>query len=135
MPHRAAAALASWGDTSKTFKMHAGGCAHCQFTGIGSVTSVAEVVETDEELMNDLITKGIAIARRRFRSRPDADTPMVEKAIALALQGKVDPWTILREVDKIPSKEQVDRDRRIGRAERARAAEEADRVNNDEEAA
>lgn len=135
MPHRAAAALASWGDTSMTFKMHAGGCAHCQFTGIGSVTSVAEVVETDEELMNDLITKGIAIARRRFRSRPDVDTPMVEKAIALALQGKVDPWTILREVDKIPSKEQVDRDRRIGRAERARAAEEADRVNNDEEAA
>lgn len=133
MPHRAASALASWGDTSTTFKVYAGGCAHCQFTGVGSVTSVAEVVETDEELMNDLITKGIAIARRRFRSRPDADTPMVEKAITLALKGQVDPWTILREVDKIPSKEQVDRDRRIGRAERARAAQDAARLTPEEE--
>lgn len=135
MPQRAAQALATWGDTSSTYKIHPGGCSRCQYTGAGSVTSVAEVVETDEELMNDLITKGIAIARRRFRSRPEADTPMVEKAIKLALEGLVDPYTIIREVDKIPSREQVDRDRRIGRAERARAAQDAAALAREEEIA
>jgi len=125
MPKRAAAALCSWGDTVSVFRLNPTGCVRCQYTGVGTVTAVAEVVETDEELMNDIVTKGVPVARRRYRSRPDADTPMVERAVKLALQGTVDPASIIREVALIPFKEQVDLDRARGRSEREHAAREA----------
>jgi len=121
MPRRAAEAFASWGDITSVRKRHPGGCSHCQFTGFEAVTAVAEVVETDEELMNDLIHHGVSVARRRFRSRPDADTSMVEKAIHRAMDGLLDPATILKEIDRIPSKVEIERERVTGRAERDRA--------------
>ena len=132
MPRRAAEAFASWGDRAKVRMRRPGGCSHCQFTGYESVTAVAEVVETDEELMNDLIQHGVSIARRRFRSRPGADTSMVEKAIERALAGLLDPSTILKEIDRIPPRDEVERERKIGRAERSKAAAQAQAIASPE---
>lgn len=125
-PKRAARAIASWGDMSLVYTKKRGGCSHCQYTGFKSVTAVAEVVEPDEELMSDLATYGADIARRRFRSRPEADTSMVEKAIDRVFEGIIDPWSILDEIDRIPTKQEIERDRRTGAYERSAAGKRMD---------
>lgn len=134
MPKLACEALLTWGDAASVFQINHEGCAECSYTGVASVTAVAEVVETDEELMNDFITRGVTPARRRYRSRPDADKPMVERAIAMALEGKVDPQAIISEVERIPFRDKVERDRRIGRRERELDARKAEEFLNEEPA-
>lgn len=135
MSREAASALVSWSNGEPIYQKSEEGCPHCQFTGVRNVTAVAEVVQTDEELMNDLVTRGVPVARRRFRSRPGADTSMVEKAIGLAIAGKVDPASIITEVGQIPARDQLELDRARGRAERAQAASEAQAMLSKEDAA
>ncbi|MBB2156621.1 Flp pilus assembly complex ATPase component TadA [Gluconacetobacter diazotrophicus] len=125
LPRMAIDAFTSWGDVSKARMVRPGGCERCEFMGVHHVSAVAEVVLTDEELMNDIISKGVAVARRRYRSRDDADTSMVEKAIRLALAGTIDPMAIVSEVGQIPFRDHVELDRRRGRAERMAAAKAA----------
>ncbi|NVN03724.1 Flp pilus assembly complex ATPase component TadA [Asaia spathodeae] len=134
LPKLACEALLTWGDSTSICQINQEGCAECSYTGVASVTAVAEVVETDEELMNDFITRGVTPARRRYRSRPDADKPMVERAIAMALDGKVDPQAIISEVERIPFRDKVERDRRIGRRERELDARKAEEFLNEEPA-
>ncbi len=123
MPRMSRDALRSWGDTAGVYCRNPDGCDHCDHTGIGSVTAVAEVVVTNTELMSNVIRYGVEIARQWHRARPDADTTMVEKSIRLAFDGRVDPADIIGEVGQIPFRDELEQERR--RAAAARAARDA----------
>gem|GEM_PF-3047205 len=128
MPRLARSALCEWGDTTKLYRANPEGCQHCNHTGTTGVTAVSEVIMTDEELMNDFVSRGVTAARRRFRSRPDADRTMAERAITLAYEGRIDPKSILADVGEIPSKAQLDLDRKRGALERAADQRNAEKL-------
>ncbi|WP_338333630.1 ATPase, T2SS/T4P/T4SS family [Acetobacter sp. LMG 32666] len=90
------------------------GCEHCYGTGIAGRTCVAEVIETDEELMSDFVTHGVNVARHRYRSRPDADPSLLETAMKLVAEGKLDPFDVNTTVDRIRPREKVLKERRDG---------------------
>lgn len=99
-------ALESWGDLST---MHTRGhdheCATCHGTGFMSETAVAEVVVTDEFLMRDILATNVLDAARRYRARPDSDKTMMEHAMDLVLDGKLDPLEAAARVGEIPMRE------------------------------
>ncbi|MFT8369750.1 MAG: ATPase, T2SS/T4P/T4SS family [Acetobacter sp.] len=90
------------------------GCEHCYGTGEVSRTCVAEVIETDEELMHDFVKHGVSVARHRYRSRPDADVSLLESAMKLVAEGKVDPFEVNTRVDRIRPREKVLKEREDG---------------------
>jgi type II secretory ATPase GspE/PulE/Tfp pilus assembly ATPase PilB-like protein len=90
------------------------GCEHCYGTGIAGRTCVAEVIETDEELMNDFVVHGVSVARHRYRSRPDADPSLLEAAMKLVAEGKLDPFDVNTTVDRIRPYEKVLKEREDG---------------------
>lgn len=99
-------ALRSWGDV-KEVKVRGSNqsCTTCSGHGVLGLSAVAEVVITDDELMTDFITLGSSAARTNYRRRvADADPSMLESAISLALQGKVDPSDIEEHVELITPK-------------------------------
>jgi type II secretory ATPase GspE/PulE/Tfp pilus assembly ATPase PilB-like protein len=80
------------------------GCEHCSNGSKGRI-GVAEVVLTDHELMEALVTQGVRAARRMHRQRPGADRSMLGNAMPLILQGVVSPMDVHRSVNKIVPKE------------------------------
>ncbi|ETC99457.1 hypothetical protein P792_03165 [Asaia sp. SF2.1] len=53
---------------------------------------------------------------------------MAERAIALAFEGRIDPKSILTDVGEIPSKAQLDLDRKRGALERAADQRNAEKL-------
>lgn len=123
MPSVSRDALRSWGDTSGVYRRNPDGCDHCNHMGNDSPTAVAEVVVANTELMSNVIRYGVEIARQWHRARPDADSTMVEKSIALAFEGRVDPADIIGEVGQIPFRQDLEQERH--RAAATRAARDA----------
>lgn len=97
---RLLSALSTWGDTQNV-RFRGTGCLHCQGTGVAGRKAVAEVVLCDESLMRDFLEEGSEIARQRYRLRPDADGSLLERSIALVLEGGVDPVAVEDQVDWI----------------------------------
>lgn len=96
-------ALDTWGDMAKVHvKGH--GCKTCSGEGVLGRKAVAEVVLTDADLMKDLVEHGSEVARRNYRSRPDADKAMLETALQRVFAGNVDPRSVEKMVAKIASK-------------------------------
>jgi len=128
MGPQACEAFMSWGAHDRARMRKPDGCPKCKGTGVADLIAVAEIVQTDEELMNDIVTSGVAVARRRYRSRPDADPSMVERAVRLALEGRIDPASIISEIAQIPFRDQVELDRLRGKAEREAARRKANAI-------
>ncbi|QEO18739.1 GspE/PulE family protein [Acetobacter vaccinii] len=107
-------AVPGWCDDLTHVRQVGPGCAACYGTGYTGRTVVAEVVETDERLMNDFIMLGVSRARHRYRSRPDADPSMLETAMGLVARGIVDPFDVNTRVDRIRPKDVVLEERHLG---------------------
>lgn len=114
MTRRAREAVLTWGDDPSAIRRMGPGCEHCNGTCIAGRTAVAEVVETDEQLMSDFVEYGTAVARHRFRARKDVDPPMVETAMGRVFRGLVDPYTVTQTVDRIRARDVVLAEREAG---------------------
>jgi type II secretory ATPase GspE/PulE/Tfp pilus assembly ATPase PilB-like protein len=66
-------------------------CTVCHGAGIHKRIAVAEVIETNPEMMEHLRARDICAAKREHRARPDADRSMLEQTIDLVLSGQVAP--------------------------------------------
>lgn len=119
MTHRAREAVLTWGDDPSAIRRTGPGCEHCDGTGSNGRTGVAEVVETDEQLMSDFVEFGVAVARHRFRARDNVDPPMVETAMGRVFEGLVDPYAVTQIVDGLRARDVVLAEREAG-ARRAR---------------
>ena len=107
-------AIPSWCPDMTLVRRIGTGCEHCYGTGISGRTCVAEVIETDAELMTDFVRYGENVARHRYRSRPDADPSLLETAMQLVAEGKLDPFDVNTIVERIRDKEKVLEERRNG---------------------
>ncbi|PAK76978.1 hypothetical protein B8X00_12285, partial [Acetobacter fabarum] len=107
-------AALSWCPDPTLIRRVGTGCEQCYGTGIAGRTCVAEVIETDEELMNDFVAHGVSVARHRYRSRPDADPSLLEAAMKLVAEGKLDPFDVNTTVDRIRPREKVLKERQDG---------------------
>lgn len=107
-------AIPSWCPDMTLVRRIGPGCEHCYGTGIADRTCVAEVIETDAELMTDFVRYGENVARHRYRSRPDADPSLLETAMQLVAEGKLDPFDVNTIVERIRDKEKVLEERRNG---------------------
>ncbi|MBB2164490.1 Flp pilus assembly complex ATPase component TadA [Gluconacetobacter aggeris] len=119
MPRRTREAVPTWGPDPSRIRRAGPGCHHCLGTGIGGRTAVAEVVETDEELMSDFVRHGVSVARHRFRARKGVDASMVETAMGRVFAGLVDPYQVTAKVDRIRTYDAVMAERAAGAAEAA----------------
>jgi hypothetical protein len=102
----AMASLNTWGNTSKV-RIRGDGCNDCGQSGIKGRYAIAEVIETDEELMRDFVEGSTAIARQNYRARPNAEKSMIERAIAMVLAGQVDPVAVEDNIDVIPPRDKL----------------------------
>lgn len=108
-------AVGTWGSNPKEIRKKGKGCEHCTFTGYaGKPWVVAEVVDADEALMGDLVTYGTTIARHRYHARSNADTTMLEKAMELVFSEQVDPFDVIRIVDRIRPRDAILKERELG---------------------
>lgn len=109
-------AVSTWGSSMQNIRRKGAGCEHCTQTSYdGKPWLVAEVVDADETLMADFIQYGTTIARHRYRARSDADTPMLDKAMALVFEGRVDPFDVIRaRVGRLRSRDGLLRERERG---------------------
>ncbi|GBR25669.1 GspE/PulE family protein [Gluconobacter japonicus] len=114
MPRQTCQAVLTWGDDPTRIRRTGPGCEHCLGTGIAGRTAVAEVVETDEQLMSDFVQYGVSIARHRFRARKGVDPSMVETAMTRAFAGIVDPYEVTAKVDRIRTRTAVMEERYAG---------------------
>ena len=114
MPRQTCQAVLTWGDDPTRIRRTGPGCEHCLGTGIAGRTAVAEVVETDEQLMSDFVQYGVCIARHRFRARKDVDPSMVETAMTRVFAGIVDPYEVTAKVDRIRTRTAVMEERYAG---------------------
>lgn len=89
-------AIGTWGKGRSTsdIRMIGPGCPHCAYTGVVGRRVVAEVVDPDEVLMADFIEFGPTIARHRYHTRSSADSTMLEKAMGLVFDGRMDPFDV-----------------------------------------
>lgn len=99
LPERVVAGLSSRGQIDRV-ALRGPGCPHCAGDGTRGRAAIAEVVVMDDELASDFIEHGTAIARTRYRQRHNTDS-MLEAAIALVLQGEVDPRAVEKNIDLI----------------------------------
>ncbi len=82
------------------------GCKHCDFDGIKGITAVAEVIRTDDELMQVYRDKGTIAARNFHRlERPKSDRAMVYHAMTHVIRGNADPRFVAESIDEIPMNE------------------------------
>lgn len=116
MPRSTNEAVLTWGDNKDAIRRVGPGCVHCQGTGTHDRTAVAEIIETDEELMSDFVRFNASVARHRFRARNGVDPSMVETALKHVFSGTVDPFDVLTEVDRIRPLDVVMEERAKGRA-------------------
>lgn len=114
MPRSTNAAVLTWGDNRDIIRRIGPGCEHCHGTGTHDRTAVAEIIETDEELMSDFVQFSTSVARHRFRARKGVDPSMVETALKRVFTGKVDPFDVLTEVDQIRPRDVVMEEREKG---------------------
>jgi general secretion pathway protein E len=96
-------ALQTWGDVSQV-KFRGKGCANCGGSGLRNRTAVAEIIVTQTDFMNDLLKHGTDVARDNYHALPSSDLPMIERAINLVLEGKVDAFDVMDRVDVIRPK-------------------------------
>lgn len=101
---RLVSALESWGDINEV-RLKGPGCATCNHDGTTRRFAVAEIVVTDEKLMNDFIEHGSETARRNYRARENTDPSLLEAAIQHVLSGLVDPAAVEESIDVICVKE------------------------------
>lgn len=95
--------MATWGNV-ELVRIRGKGCAECRNSGVIRRQAIADVVLHDAEIMTDYIEHGVEIARRNYRARPTSDKSMLERAIAMSLQGKIDPISIEDTINVIPRK-------------------------------
>lgn len=107
-------AIPSWCPDMSRVRRVGAGCEHCYGTGISGRTCVAEVIETDAELMSDFVRYGENVARHRYRSRPDADPSLLETAMERVAEGKLDPFDVNTIVERIRHREKVLKERHDG---------------------
>lgn len=96
--------LSTWGDTSRVH-LRGPGCKDCGDTGIVDREAVAEVVLSDEELMDTFLKDGFVEARRRHRARPGSDLSLLANAMDRVLEGRFSPLDVHRHVHRLESAE------------------------------
>lgn len=88
-------ALKSYGNLADVRFRSDEGCDACRggVPGLSHRSAVAEVIETDPDLMNDIMDqdRGAAVARKRFRERSDTDKSVLSQTMDRVLAGSVDP--------------------------------------------
>jgi type II secretory ATPase GspE/PulE/Tfp pilus assembly ATPase PilB-like protein len=103
---RLMSALKTYGNLADV-RLRGEGCEHCHYKTIKGRRAVAEVIQTDPDLMNDLIEHGADTARRNFRARSDTDDSILATAMEIVLQGELDPRDVGPNVDYVREKELV----------------------------
>lgn len=107
--------LATWGSLDGVY-LRGEGCPECSYAGTQGRKLIMEIVLNDEELAQDFIDHGVAIARRNYRKRrTDACPSLLESAVNLAIAGVIDPRTIEDKVAPLRRKD-ADDDRASGKA-------------------
>lgn len=100
--------LETWGSLDK-IALKGPGCPACSHTGSQGRRLIMEIVLNDDELAQDFIEKGVAIARRNYRRRrADACPSLLESAINLVLSGIADPNVIEDKVAPMRPKESAE---------------------------
>jgi type II secretory ATPase GspE/PulE/Tfp pilus assembly ATPase PilB-like protein len=103
---RLMSALKTYGNLADV-RLRGEGCDACHRKGIKGRRAVAEVIHTDQRLMNDFINHGPDEARRNFRARSDTDNSILSTAMEMVLAGELDPRDVGDNVDVVVPKEQV----------------------------
>lgn len=93
--------LSTYGDLSGV-RVRGEGCSECDYDGLSDRQAAAEIVVTDEDLMQDFL-QGSVVARKKYRQRKDAD-PAVMKTVMLdyVMQGRACPVDVNEKIDAIP---------------------------------
>ncbi|MHB8408965.1 MAG: GspE/PulE family protein [Acidiferrobacterales bacterium] len=91
--------LSTWTDKSpfpdlSRVRIRGPGCAHCNHSGVRGRTVVAQVVPTDEKLLEDLVQHGSAYGRNAYMNRPDAEIDMMAHGVLKVLAGEIDPRAV-----------------------------------------
>ena len=76
-------------------------CPHCHGTGISGRTVAAQVIPTDDELLQGLLERGPSRTRLDYLARPDAEITMQMHGILKVLAGEVDPRSAEEMLDPI----------------------------------
>ncbi len=97
-------ALKTWGDLD-TVRIQGDGCEVCSGDGVTSIRAVAEIIKTDREFMEIMAKQGTAAARKFYRQSGAAGKSMLENALDLVFEGKMDPREVEEAVDVIEPKE------------------------------
>lgn len=105
-PERIMNNLCTWGGIGNV-RITGNGCDACNGDGTTGRFAVAEIILLDFELMQDFVNYGSDVARKNYRSRPNAEMPMLERAINHVLEGRLDPLRIEELIDLIPKKGEV----------------------------
>lgn len=103
LPERILSALPTWGDVSGV-RLLGPGCASCSFDGIQRMIAVAEVVKTTPELMAAIARGGAAAGRAAHRASAQAGPTMLESAMRMVFEGRLDPREVEEAVDIIAPK-------------------------------
>lgn len=99
--------LATWGPLENVY-VRGDGCEHCQGKGHRGRTMVAEIVLTTDDLMHDIVTHGVHVARMNHRMREGSDKSLLGNVIEHVFAGLVDPVDAHRRVHRIvPKKDGV----------------------------
>lgn len=94
--------LQTWGDASEV-RFRGNGCDRCSGRGTLGRFAVAEVIVSSSKLMS-LLHDSVEKAREWYYGQADADKPLIEQGIDLALAGKVDPFTVKKRINAIHPK-------------------------------
>ena len=76
-------------------------CTHCHGSGISGRTVAAQVIPTDDELLQGLLEHGPSRTRADYLARPDAQITMQMHGILKVLAGEVDPRSAEEMLDPI----------------------------------
>jgi type II secretory ATPase GspE/PulE/Tfp pilus assembly ATPase PilB-like protein len=79
-------------------------CPHCHGTGISGRTVAAQVIPTDDELLQGLLEHGPSRTRSDYLARPDAEITMQMHGVLKILAGEVDPRSAEEMLDPIRSR-------------------------------
>jgi type II secretory ATPase GspE/PulE/Tfp pilus assembly ATPase PilB-like protein len=102
-------AVKTWGPLSDV-RLQGPGCKMCSFDGVITIRAVAEIIKTTREFMEIMAKEGTAAARKYYRAQGDATgagKSMLENAMDLVFQGKLDPREVEESVDVIEPKDKA----------------------------
>jgi type II secretory ATPase GspE/PulE/Tfp pilus assembly ATPase PilB-like protein len=91
IPSYMTAILKTWNADLSNVHVRGDGCSKCSGAGITSREAVAEIVLTDEQLMYEMVEKGVQVARRNHRRREGSDKSMLAHAIDRIFAGECSP--------------------------------------------